>query len=137
MEFEMSEYTTGFDCELRPTYDKQVRDGVRDKYIWEYKIEKNDWAACSGGRGEQVEPCWGFGNFYRFKLEDVDPKDKLIADQTKKIADLEERIDELRDDYKKMVEGYMGLIIDLAPTLSVDKLRMVGGRTGNWFVVME
>jgi hypothetical protein len=45
--------------------------------------------------------------------------------------------DNLRNDYARMDASYKSLIIALAPSLSVEQLRLVGAHTGAWFVFVE
>lgn len=134
----MSEYTVGSGSELKRIYDAQVFYDTRKVYVWEYRVCGDIWNECLIN-DTPCSPNWSYDTVYRFKskVPQIDPKDKVISDQADEIITLKEKIEELRSDYKKMVEQNMGLIIDLAPTLTDDQLRMVGGRTGSWFVVIE
>jgi hypothetical protein len=46
-------------------------------------------------------------------------------------------IDDIRNDYRKLDSTCKALIIALAPSLSVDQLRLVGSHTGAWFVFVD
>lgn len=128
----MYEYTIGSGSALKGFYENQNSEGTVNDYVWEFCFDRVKWYVCV-----YASPNWDYDTDYRFKLKDVDPKDKIISDQADEIIALKEKVEALRLDYKTMVEQNMGLIIDLAPTFSDEQLRMVGGRTGSWFVVLE
>lgn len=125
-------YITGCDREMKPTYDTQVKDGVRDDYLWEFQKGNGKWGVCKNAFGD-CEPMWGFGRMYRVSLKN----DPLLNEQKEQIRLLEAKLDTIRGDYKKLADDFKGLVTDLAPSLDGDQLRMVDKRTGNWFHIVE
>jgi hypothetical protein len=63
----------------------------------------------------------------------------LVIDKSKRdsMKDVLSKLNVAKDDYLSVANKYQTLLIDLAPTLTPSQIKMIGDRTGSWFVSFE